>query len=320
MLYEKTFDPKVSKFVSEKDLAQTNVPLGDKRDGSVYVYSDEIILAVNVASAIGRPLLLRGPSGSGKSSLACNIARHLGWRYYEDVISSRTQARDLLWGFDAVRRLNDAQANQLGPGASYIRPGVLWWAFDRESALKRGLSAEDANRFPILEPNPKSTHERAIVMLDEIDKADPDVPNDLLVPLGSLQFVVREAGLEIAVAAKAPPLVLITTNDERELPAAFLRRCVILALEAPKKSLLLDIARTHFGDKHMRIAEELAERIVRFRKSAQDSDAMPSTAEFLDALQVCIELRIHGDSNESIWKDVLKVTISKPRDIQRGIS
>jgi MoxR-like ATPase len=112
---------------------------GDRRDGLVYVYNDKIELAVNVALATRRPMLLRGPSGSGKSSLARNIARRLGWWYYEQVITSRTQARDLQWSFDTLRRLSDAQANQLETVTnSYIEPGVLWWAFDPVNAERRG--------------------------------------------------------------------------------------------------------------------------------------------------------------------------------------
>ena len=169
---------------------------GDSRRAPVYVYTEEIILAVNVALATRRPLLVRGPSGSGKSSLARNIAQFKGWRYYDKVITSRTQARDLLWDIDLVRRLHDARfADQtlpegLGP---YVIPGVFWWAFDRESAGRHGT-----------DPQHESDDERAVVLLDEIDKADPDVPNNLLVPLGSLEFIVDETG-ELVNAKEQQP-------------------------------------------------------------------------------------------------------------------
>ena len=113
----------------------------DPRDGRVYVMSDDIDLAVRVTLATGRPLLLRGDPGSGKSSLAAYIARQRGWRYYEHVVTSRTQARDLLWTFDSVRRLADAQVLQGGATLSdydYVEPGVLWWAMARDSAWRRG--------------------------------------------------------------------------------------------------------------------------------------------------------------------------------------
>src|SRR5689334_2156221 len=122
-------------------------PGGDRRDGLGYVYHDpKIALAVNVALATFRPLLIFGPSGSGKSSLAPSVARILRRRYYEQVITSRTQARDLLWQFDTLRRLSDAEAGRLDPDdrskeqvARYITPGVLWWALDPASARLRGL-------------------------------------------------------------------------------------------------------------------------------------------------------------------------------------
>jgi MoxR-like ATPase len=136
MEYKKIFAPRgVERFrpTRRPANAQRQGRVGDQRDGSVYVYSNDIVLAVNVALATARPLLIRGASGSGKSSLAANIARKMRWRYYESVISSRTQARDLLWTFDTVRRLSDAQT-ELREMSAYIKPGVLWWAFDNASA------------------------------------------------------------------------------------------------------------------------------------------------------------------------------------------
>ena len=196
MTYKKLFDPKPIGTTSRVDRNSSVAPFGDRRDGAVYVYTEKIVLAVNVALATGRLLLVRGPTGSGKSSLAYNVARCQGWRYYEEVISSRTQARDLQWTFDAVRRLSDAQANQLQTHlAAYVEPGVLWWAFDRASARRRGWPPEEADFLPAEDPRVGTDSERCVVLLDEMDKADPDVPNDLLVTLGSFQFVVREAGL-----------------------------------------------------------------------------------------------------------------------------
>src|SRR5262245_58356001 len=106
MNYKKRFDPDKAAVPVAAAPASTG---GDRRDGTIYVYRPEIVLAVNVALATGRPLLLRGPTGSGKSSLARHVSRVLGWRYYEEVVTSRTQARDLLWKFDTLRRLNDSQ-------------------------------------------------------------------------------------------------------------------------------------------------------------------------------------------------------------------
>src|SRR5213595_2697985 len=127
MSYLKNFDPPTT-YQAIDATAENSV---DRRDGSVYVFHvDDIVLAVNVALATGRPLFLRGATGAGKSSLARSVARIMKRRYYEKVISSRTTLQDLLWRMDALKRLADAQAGQFQQGFSaYIEPGVLWWAF-----------------------------------------------------------------------------------------------------------------------------------------------------------------------------------------------
>src|SRR5215218_9760827 len=151
---------------------------GDSRDGRVYVYHEpQIALAVNVAWATRRPLLLSGASGSGKSSLALNVALTLGWRYYEHVVTSRTEAREFLYRFDGVRRLNDAQAAQvkgggLKPEWAYLEPGVLWWAFDRESAIERGSGGRLGEEEWAEDPCKLNEASPAVVLIDEIDKAD----------------------------------------------------------------------------------------------------------------------------------------------------
>lgn len=146
-----------------------SVQTGDRRDGLVYVYNERIELAVNVALATGRPMLVRGPSGGGKSSLARNVARRLKWRYYERVITSRTQAHDLLWTFDALRRLSDAQAQKLEEEAAhYVEPGVLWWAFDPASAARRGLPEGQSPKRPAEDPGAGPKGSGAVVLLDEI--------------------------------------------------------------------------------------------------------------------------------------------------------
>ncbi|HEU0054654.1 MAG TPA: MoxR family ATPase, partial [Longimicrobium sp.] len=192
--------------------------VGDRRDGAIYHYTPEIVLAVRVALATGRPLLVRGPSGSGKSSLAQNIARVLGWDFVDQVITSRTQAQDLLWTVDHIRRLRDAHTNQLGPFEAYVHPGPLWRAFDPTGARRQ------ADRSAATEPPPSdaAAPRRVVVLLDEIDKADPDVPNNLLVALGSLEFLVSDLGLTVRGRREMVPLIVLTTNDERDIPDAFL--------------------------------------------------------------------------------------------------
>jgi MoxR-like ATPase len=270
--------------------------------GGGYVHDDEgrIELAVNLALATGRPLLVRGVPGTGKSSLAKSVASGLGWRYYEHVVSSRTQARDLLWTFDAVKRLGDAQVeDRLKEDAAYITPGVLWWAFARGQAAAYG------------KPDPAGAvvSDRAVVLIDEIDKADPDVPNDLLVPLGSLQFDVDET----PVVATEPPLVIITTNEERDLPRAFLRRCVTLTLEPPDDDRLTRIARAHFKDAVD--ADTLSTILISYRavQARQEERGAPqaSIAEFLDAVAAARNLGAKpGDA--SVWELVAELTLDKP--------
>ncbi|WP_224247426.1 AAA family ATPase [Hyalangium gracile] len=311
--YKKLFDP-MNPVVPMVPAREGRGRLGDRRDGEVYEFTEQIVLAVNVAMATGRPLLLRGAPGSGKSSLAPWVARVMGWRYYEDVVSSRTQARDLLWVFDAVKRLSDAQAGDAKEEFHYVKPGVLWWAFNRESAARRG-TPPDVNVAEAQEPNAvvnqKRHAERAVVLIDEIDKADPDVPNDLLVPLGSLQFTVGERPPILAAQA---PFVVLTSNDERELPAAFLRRCVVLELPMPDKERLRRIAVAHFGDgeKDMALYERVADKVGALAKEAVGKGRRPpSTPEFLDTVTAFRRLQSDDSVSEELLEQLFQVTLLK---------
>jgi MoxR-like ATPase len=294
--YTPLFDPNVADQPFDPERAHR---LGDRSpaESLPYVYDDDITLAVNVALAAGRPLLVRGQPGTGKSSLARSVAEALGWRFYPVTVSSRTAARDLLWSFDTVARLADAQALPEGhrrrPRAAYLAPGVLWWAFDRQSASWRGVDPAKDGAEPgfvqAVDPtvvNP--TAARSVVLIDEIDKADPDVPNDLLVPLGSYQFRVEDGP---PVVADYPPLVIVTTNEERELPRAFLRRCVILALQPPDAVRLGRIARAHFPaiDEELLTTVQAAYLRIRTERIAA-GEPPPSVAEFLDTLASCQSL------------------------------
>jgi MoxR-like ATPase len=338
MNYQKYFDtkkvkaqktvptPKFDSKARDGKSGDTVSPGGDRRDGLVYVYNDKIELAINVALATRRPMLLRGPSGSGKSSLARNIARRLGWWYYEQVITSRTQARDLQWSFDTLRRLSDAQARQLNKVSnSYIEPGVLWWAFDPVNAKSRGhkgatrvLSSRDPGIPPGNSQSRPSVKAGAVVLLDEIDKADPDVPNNLLVPLGSLQFKVVETGLTIEVKATRPLLMLITTNDERVLPNAFMRRCVVLELEPPDEFLLVEIAKQHFGKDLDNIYQSIAKRVLALTptggataRGGASGQVAPSSAEYLDTVRACLELGVNPETNDDAWQAISSATLLK---------
>lgn len=298
--YRKTFNPQPTQTFDD-DAA-------DPQYRSIYVYTDDIVLAVNVALATGRPLLVRGPSGCGKSTLARNVARTLGRRYYEQVISSRTQARDLLWQVDLLRRLQDAQAEKLGEDfAPYVLPAALWWAFDRPSARAQLERSRPGNKP---EPGEFIAEDKAVVLLDEIDKADPDVPNNLLVPLGALNFLVEETGQH--VRAVEPPLVFLTTNDERDLPPAFVRRCVELKLAAPKPEQLLAVGKGHFTTASNALLEELASLFG----ASGDIANPPSTAEYLDTVQACLKLGITPQSQ--LFETLSRVTVWKHGRQSRG--
>ncbi|WP_432127186.1 AAA family ATPase [Streptomyces sp. bgisy082] len=308
---------------------------------------DELRLAIDVALAAGRPLLLRGKPGSGKSSMAPFVAQERNWRYYNYVVTSQTRARDLQWTFDGVRRLADAQGGgrflrstrNLEPG-SYVEPGPLWWAFAPKSAAAHVRRGAQRGPSPAEYQHPEELKNQgrdpwhSVVLIDEIDKADPDVPNGLLVPLASQEFTVAESGTQVIVEAdpEAMPgrpfhqhLVVITTNEERELPQAFLRRCVIAELTPPSTSEeLVKIAEEHLkvrlksdpDPSDMQLAEALASELESVRDSARRQGVRePSTAEYLDALWACRQLKIRV--GEGHWDSVRRLTLVKPQHLRK---
>ncbi|MEJ2887317.1 AAA family ATPase [Actinomycetospora aeridis] len=300
----------------------TGLPRGDARDGEVYVITDAIRTAIKVAVITGRPLLLGGPPGCGKSSLASYLARNLGVVYDEFVATEESTPADLLWTFDAVRRLGDAQADRLRGGragtAAYVEPGPLWWAFDPGSARRRGLEHAEFERSglePAIGPAPVSgsrvTRSGAVVLIDEIDKADLSFCNGLLVPFGSKQFAVPELGLVVRTDALVPtwsPLTIITTNHERDLPDAFVRRCVVLNLKAPTSEELVEIVERHFTTERLD-AEQLAV-VERLANSVGESGALPSTSEFLDLVNVALTTpELHQDP--ATWALVEQMTVAR---------
>ncbi|MFD4676459.1 AAA family ATPase [Lentzea sp. NPDC058450] len=306
--------------------------------------TDELTRAVEVALATGRPLLLRGEPGSGKSSLAPFFAQREGWRFCKHVVTARTQAQDLLWNFDSVRRLADARSRQVDgepwQDFRYVEPGPLWWAFAPGSARRRGSTLSELMPPELYAADPRwkenetRRQDRAVLLIDEIDKADPDLPNSLLVPLGTGEFQVAETRRTVAKEPASPEsgdlssfvrpgfahhLVVVTTNEERELPQAFLRRCVVTWLSEPSVTRLVEIALAHqekrsggVGADDEVLATALANALDEARADAKSKARRPpSTAEFLDAFRACRELEIRPHSEG--WHHVEQLTLRKTR-------
>ncbi|HEX7182768.1 MAG TPA: MoxR family ATPase [Thermoanaerobaculia bacterium] len=304
--YEPIFDPERMAEPASGVLSRVS-PFGVSRPPEVYVYHDcQTMLAVNLALATGRPLLLSGLPGSGKTTLPRHVAQCLGWEYLEEVVTSRTQARDLQWRFDALRRLRDAQVrrSRIQDLSAYVEPGVLWWAFAPAAAYAASAFARGRTARGEL-----AAIRGTVVLLDEIDKAEPDIPNDLLIPLGVNRILVEETAR--TVPQQIRPLVCITTNGERELPQAFLRRCVTHKLSPPSPEDLAAIGRKH----HPEIEESVLSQVIALfgdlnRQAGAKGLRAPSIAELLDALLACKSLKAKPAAaalNEiavaAMWKD-----------------
>lgn len=297
------FDPGVCPVTVEQ---QPTVAAGDRGPANVYVYdkAQTIVRAVNVAGVTGRPLLVEGPSGCGKSSLAHHIAWCMTWDIHFFPVTSRTQATDLLYTVDQLTRLQDAHAGQAKKLVEYIRPGKLWEAFDRLGVAEKRESSRSSGQ-PFTLPA-RGSKDGAVVLIDEIDKADPDVPNNLLVPLGSYEFPVAELG--ITVRAQQVPLIVLTTNNERKLPPAFLRRCVHVTIAPPDYDLLVSVGKAHFG---ATVGEGIITTVAKLLTdgAAPASNGPVSIAEYLDAVRACDSLQI--DPNGEHWKWVRSIIFAK---------
>lgn len=318
----------------------------DHRSGDVYRVADDLRLAMEVAMVTGRPLLLRGEPGTGKSAIAAYLARNLCWKYYEHVVTSATRAEDFLWEFDAVKRLSDAETEGKElDDFDYVQPGVLWWALDPETARLRGrprgteLDEELQAHEPNAEVNEGRLEGHAVVLIDELDKADPDVPNGLLVPLGSGRFEVRETGTVVDAheyerhhlpagtgdgdeerGTLGRIMVMVTTNEERQLPPAFVRRCIVHSLDSPDHDTLVAIATLHTmgpgggepADDVETLFSDLARLLDTVRKelAAEGRERLPSTAEYLDAVRACLDLGV--TPADPIWETIERATLRKP--------
>lgn len=270
-----------------------------------YVYHDpRIALAVNVALAARRPLLVTGPPGAGKSTLAADVASRLDWCYVSESITSRTRFEDLVARFDAVARLSDAQSRSGGalPPEDYLEPGVLWWAFAPTSAAAAPRAKDRRER-------PKRSATGTVVLLDEIDKAEPDLPNDLLEPLD--RYLVRlPNGTEVRAPADTQVLVVLTSNGERSMPPAFERRCIALELDDSAEDFYTSVAASHFPKGSRKLFLDVARRTLALAEKAEDSGRRrPSVAEYLDTLRAC--LRFDQTPDTELWTAIEEAALRK---------
>ena len=224
-----------------------------------YVATDDLRMAVNAAVTLQRPLLIKGEPGAGKTMLAVEVAKALGMPLIEWHIKSTTKAQQGLYEYDAVSRLRDSQLgkDKVHEIANYIERGKLWEAFASE--------------------------EQVVVLIDEVDKADIEFPNDLLVELDRMEFHVYETG--DTVKAKHRPVVIITSNNEKELPDAFLRRCFFHFINFPDRDTMSKIVEVHYPNIARDLAQEAMEVFFDLR-SIPGLKKKPSTSELIDWLKL----------------------------------
>jgi MoxR-like ATPase len=237
-----------------------------------YVATRELSTAVNASIQLQKPLLIKGEPGTGKTLLAYEIAQSLGKPLYTWHVKSTTSAHQGLYEYDAVSRLRDSQfaSDRVGNLENYIRKGKLWEAFESEV--------------------------QAVLLIDEIDKADIEFPNDLLQELDRMEFYCYE--LQRTITAKHRPIVIITSNNEKELPDAFLRRCFFHFIRFPDRDTMQQIVTVHFPT----LPQELMAKSMSVFYSIRDVKALrkkPSTSELIDWIRLLLAAGVtHDDLNE----------------------
>ena len=237
-----------------------------------YVATDDLRMAVNAAVELERPLLIKGEPGTGKTMLAEEVALGLGKRLIQWHIKSTTKAQQGLYEYDAVSRLRDSQLGdeKVHDIANYIKRGKLWDAFDSD--------------------------EQVVLLIDEVDKADIEFPNDLLVELDRMEFFVYETGETIRT--KHRPIIIITSNNEKELPDAFLRRCFFHFIKFPDRDTMREIVDVHYPGIAKDLVQEAMEVFFDVR-AIPGLKKKPSTSELIDWLK----LLMADDIPDEILKD-----------------
>ena len=270
---------------TRKDINMENTKFESTTD---YVASEQLLSSVNVAIALKKPLLVKGEPGTGKTMLAQAIANSLGKKLIIWNIKSTTKAQDGLYMYDTIQRLYDGQFGEEGVDdiAHYIKLGKLGEAFESE--------------------------EQVILLIDEIDKADLEFPNDLLWELDQMEFYIHET--KQTVKAKHRPIVIITSNAEKELPDAFLRRCIFHYIDFPDQALMEEIVRTHYPEVEDKLLKDAME-VFYWIRSMKDIRKKPSTSELIDWINA---LQIGGISTDRLRQELpfIGVVVKKDEDLE----
>ncbi|MFL2802376.1 MAG: AAA family ATPase [Paracoccaceae bacterium] len=245
-----------------------------------YITTEDLEMAVNAAINLEKPLLVKGEPGTGKTELAKQVALKLDLKLFEWNIKSTTKAHQGLYEYDAVSRLRDSQLGdeKVNDIKNYINKGTIWTAF--------------------------SSEERAVLLIDEIDKADIEFPNDLLHELDKMKFLVYETG-EV-ISAKKRPIVIITSNNEKELPDAFLRRCFFHYINFPDQETLTKIINVHFPDIKKNLLKSALEIFFDIRE-VPGLKKKPSTSEILDWIKLLLVEDISVTDIKKDPKDMLPI-------------
>ena len=243
-----------------------------------YVSTLDLTVAVNASIALEKPLLVKGEPGTGKTELARQISESLGLEIIEWNIKSTTKAQQGLYEYDAVSRLRDSQLGDknIENISNYIKKGKIWNAYE--------------------------TKERSVLLIDEIDKADIEFPNDLLQELDKMEFYVYETNQTVKAIKR--PIVIITSNNEKELPEAFLRRCFFHYIQFPELETLKKIVQVHFPDIKKLLLENALNRFFEIRK-VPGLKKKPSTSEALDWIKLLLIEDINPLELKSDGKDLL---------------